>query len=157
MDLIKLFKEWVDHPRGGSGRKNSEKTDEDWKDLLKMIHNWENSEDKVENEFAKYLKYTGKIRRVHLDHKEVKYNNHYVSWTSAENLEDIYWLRSLGAHTIITAEATNDNPGISVKGFIEAMKLDIPNFKLNSPAIENEQEIIFPLQKELISSTKKQK
>ena len=123
--------------------------------VLQNIRNWENSEDKNENEFAKYLRYTGKIRRVHLGLDEVNYNNHYVSWTSAEKLEDLYWFDSSCAHTIITAEATKDNPGISVKGFIEAMKLDIKNFELNSPAIRAEQEVIFPLQEKSILSIEK--
>ncbi|PEK34078.1 hypothetical protein [Bacillus pseudomycoides] len=153
--LEKLFKEWIDHPKEGSGRSNLDNTDEDWKNLLKRIRNWENSENKDANEFAKYLLYTGKIRRIHLDHKDVNYNNHYVSWTSAENLEDLYWFHSSCAHTIITAEATKDNPGISVKGFIEAMKLDIENYELNSPAIRKEQEVIFPLQEKSILSTEK--
>ncbi|CAK6479707.1 hypothetical protein BFRIG_05423 [Peribacillus frigoritolerans] len=155
MDLFELFRMWVNHPKEGSGRSNLDKTDEDWKKFLQNIRNWENIEDKEANEFAKYLLYTGKIRRVHLDLKEVNYNNHYVSWTSAEKLEDLYWFDSSYSHTIITAEATKDNPGISVKGFIDAMKLDIENFELNSPAIRAEQEVIFPLQEKLILSIEK--
>ncbi|WP_449598282.1 hypothetical protein, partial [Niallia sp. Marseille-Q9988] len=115
----------------------------------------ESSEDKNDNDFAKYLLYTGKIRRVHLDLNEVNYNNHYVSWTSAEKLEDLYWFNSSCDHTIITAEATKDNPGISIKGFIEAMKYDNKNFELNSPAIRAEQEVIFPLQEKSILSIEK--
>lgn len=155
MNLFELFQMWVNHPKEGSGRSNLDNTDECWKKVLKNIRNWENSEDKNDNEFAKYLLYTGKIRRVHLGLDEVNYNNHYVSWTSADKLEDLYWFNSSRAHTIITAEATKDNPGISVKGFIEAMKLDIKNFELNSPAIRAEQEVIFPLQEKSILSIEK--
>ncbi|MCJ0846276.1 hypothetical protein QYM23_11245 [Bacillus cereus] len=155
MDLFKLFQTWVNHPKEGDGRKDLDKTDVCWKQVLQDIRNWENSEDKVANEFAKHLLYTGKIRRVHLNHKEVNYHNHYVSWTAAENLEDLYWFYSSRAHTIITAEATKDNPGISVKGFIEAMKLDIEDFELNSPAIRAEQEVIFPLQEKSLLSIEK--
>lgn len=155
MNLFELFKMWVNHPKRGSGRSNLDKTDECWKQVLQNIRMWENSEDEDDNEFAKYLLYTGKIRRVHLDHDEVNLNNHYVSWTSAENLEDLYWFDSTCCHTIITAEATKDNPGINVKGFIEAMKLDIANFELNSPAIRAEQEVIFPLQEKSILSIEK--
>jgi hypothetical protein len=122
MNLYELFQMWVNHPKNGSGRSNLDNTDECWKKVLQDILNWENSEDKNDNDFAKYLLYTGKIRRVHLDLDEVIYNNHYVSWTSTENLEDLYWFNSSCDHTIITAEATKDNPGISIKGFIEAMK-----------------------------------
>ncbi|WP_257151349.1 hypothetical protein, partial [Bacillus pseudomycoides] len=143
------------YTKEGSGRSNLDKTDEDWKKVLQNIRNWENSEDKEANEFAKYLLYTGKIRRVHLDLEEVNYNNHYVSWTSAEKLEDLYWFDSSCAHTIIAAEATKDNPGISVKGFIKAMRLDIKNFELNSPAIRAEQEVIFPLQEKSLLSIEK--
>lgn len=143
---------WVNHPKEGIGRSNLDHTDECWKKLLQDIHKWEKSEDKYEKEVAKYLLYTGKIRRVHLGHDEVNYNNHYVSWTSAEKLEDIYWLNPRSAHTIIRAEATKDNPGISVKGFIEVVKLEIKNFELNSPAIRAEQEVIFPLQEKSILS-----
>ncbi|GAA0431293.1 hypothetical protein GCM10008934_20990 [Virgibacillus salarius] len=155
MDIFELFKMWVNHPKGGSGRSNLDNTDECWTKLLQGIRNWENSEDKYENEIAKYLLYTGEIRRVHLGLDEVNYNNHYVSWTSAEKLEDIYWFNSSCAHTIITAEATNDNPGISVKGFIEVVKLEIKDFELNSPVIRAEQEVIFPLQENSILSIEK--
>ncbi|MDQ0273475.1 hypothetical protein [Cytobacillus purgationiresistens] len=91
MNLLELFQMWVNHPKKGSGRRNLGNTDECWKKLLQDIRNWENSEDKNDNDFAKYLLYTGKIRRVHLDLDKVNYNNHYVSWTSTENLEDLYW------------------------------------------------------------------
>lgn len=153
MNLEELFKEWVNHPKEGTGRSNLDKSDECWKKVLQDIRNWANSEDKELNEFAKCLLYTGKIRRVHLDLNEVNYNNHYVSWTSTKNLEDLYWFYSSYDHTIITAEATKDNPGISVKGFIEAMKKFVDeNFELNSPAIRKEQEVIFPLQENSILS-----
>ncbi|MCU1808246.1 hypothetical protein NVV31_23020 [Cytobacillus firmus] len=156
MDLLELFRMWVNHPKEGNGRSNLVSTDEYWKKVLQDIHNWENSEDKEVNEIAKYLLYTGKIRRVHLDLDEVNYNNHYVSWTSSEKLEDLYWFNSSCSHTIITAEATKENPGISVKGFIEAMKkFDNENFELNSPAIREEQEVIFPLQEKSILSIEK--
>lgn len=155
MKLLELFQKWVDHPRGGSGRSNLEKTDKDWKELLQNIRIWENSEDELENEFAKYLLYTGEIRRVHLNLDEVNYNDHYVSWTSAEKLTDLYWFNPSYDHTVITAQATKENPGISVKGFIEAMKLDNENFVINSPAIEEEQEVIFPLKETLIRNIEK--
>jgi hypothetical protein len=156
MNLSELFQMWVNHPKGRSGRSNLDYTDECWKKVLQDIRNWENSEDKDENDFAKYLLYTGKIRRVHLDLDEVNYNNHYVSWTSAENLEDLYWFDSTCDHTIINAEATKDNPGISVKGYIKAMKKFVnKNFELNSPAIRAEQEMIFPLQEKSILSIEK--
>ncbi len=100
--------------------------------------------------------YTGKIRRVHLDHKEVNYNNHYVSWTATENLEDLYWFYPSYEHTIITAEATKDNPGISVKGFIEtAKKFWGENYELISPAIRKEQEVIFPLEEKSVLNIEK--
>lgn len=155
MNLYELFQMWVNHPKRGSGRRNLGNTDECWKKVLQDIRNWESSEDKNDNDFAKYLLYTGKIRRVHLDLNEVNYNNHYVSWTSAEKLEDLYWFNSSCDHTIITAEATKDNPGISIKGFIEAMKYDNKNFELNSPAIRAEQEVIFPLQEKSVLSIEK--
>ncbi|MEK4873034.1 hypothetical protein AB1L07_18135 [Niallia alba] len=155
MNLYEFFQTWVDHPKKGNGRKNLNHTDEAWKKVLNNIQIWESSEKKEDNEFAKYIKYTGKLRRVHLDLDNVNFNNHYVSWTAVENLEDIYWFNSSIPHTIITAEATKENPGISVKGFIEAMKLVIPNFELNSPAIRAEHEVIFPLQEKTILSIEK--
>ncbi|KML32335.1 hypothetical protein [Rossellomorea marisflavi] len=152
MDVFELFSMWINHPKLGSGRSNLYQTDECWKKLLQDIRNWEKSENSYKNEVAKILLHIGKIRRVHLGTHEVNYNNHYVSWTSAEKLEDIYWFNSRSAHTIITAEATKDNPGISVKGFIEIVKLEIKDFELNSPAIRAEQEVIFPLQEKSILS-----
>ncbi|MDY7519216.1 hypothetical protein [Bacillus thuringiensis] len=151
-ELEKLYRDWINHPKERNGRSNLDKTDEDWKNVLKMFRHWENSANKEANKYAKYLLYTGKIRRIHLDHNDINYNNHYVSWTTAENLEDLYWFHPSCNHTIITAEATKDNPGISVKGFIEVMKLEIENYELNSPAIRAEQEVIFPLQEKSILS-----
>lgn len=76
MDIFELFKMWVNHPKGGSGRSNLDNTDECWRKLLQDIRKWENSEDKYENKVAKYLLYTGKIRRVHIGLDEVNFNNH---------------------------------------------------------------------------------
>lgn len=129
MNLYELFQMWVNHPKKGSGRRNSHNTDECWKKVLQDIRNWESNEDKNDNDFAKYLLYTGKIRRVHLDLNEVNYNNHYVSWTTNENLEDLYWFNSSCDHTIITAVATKDNPGISIKGF--GMKFSSNGYEKN--------------------------
>lgn len=67
MNLYELFQMWVNHPKKGSGRRNLDNTDECWKKVLQDNRNWESSEDKNDNDFAKYLLYTGKIRRVHLD------------------------------------------------------------------------------------------
>ncbi|MCC3686883.1 hypothetical protein LLR47_16785 [Bacillus cereus] len=154
--MLESFRNWVNHPKEGRGRKNLEQTDDYWKKVIQDIRSWENSEDESLSESAKYILYTGKIRRVHLDLDEVNYNNHYVSWTSAEKLEDLYWFDPSSAHTILTAEATIENPGISVKGFIEAVKkFEDKNFELNSPAIRKEQEVIFPLQEKSIISIEK--
>lgn len=95
MNLFELFQMWVNHPKKGNGRRNLDNTDECWKKLLQEdIPKWKNSEHKELNELAKYLLYTGKIRRVHLDLNKVNYNNHYVSWTSSEKLDDLYWFNS---------------------------------------------------------------
>jgi len=85
----------------------------------------------------------------------VNYHNHYVSWTSSEKLEDVYWFNSSIPPTIITAEATKDNPGSSLRGFIEAMQIDDPNFELNSSVSREEQEFIFPLQEKSIVNIEK--
>lgn len=72
-----------------------------------------------------------------------------LAWVSRQNV-------GVTPYTIITAEATKNNPGISVKGFIKAMKkFHNENFELNSPAIREEQEVIFPLQKKSILSIEK--
>ncbi|MGE6613456.1 hypothetical protein ACQKFG_23620 [Peribacillus sp. NPDC076916] len=156
MNLEELFKKWVNHTKEGSRRSNLDKTDECWKKVIQDIRNWENSEDKEINEYAKDLLYTGKIKRVHLDLDEVNYDNHYVSWTLAEKFEDLYWFSPSYPHTIITAEATKDNPGISIIGFIEAMKKFVDeDYELISPAIRKEQEVIFLLQEKSILSIKK--
>ncbi|MEN8648628.1 hypothetical protein ABFE25_29185 [Bacillus toyonensis] len=156
MNLEELFKKWVNHPKEGNGRSNLDKTDVCWKQVLQDIRNWENSEVIEESELAKNLLYTGKLRRVHLDHKKVKYNNNYLSWTTTENLEDLYWFYPSYKHTIITAEATKDNPGISVTGFIETMKKFVDErYEINSPAIRKEQEVIFPLEEKSVLNIEK--
>ncbi|WP_214850716.1 hypothetical protein [Exiguobacterium sp. s193] len=150
MNLSELFKTWINHPKETHGRNNLERTDECWKKVLRDIRKWEISEDKELNEYAERLLYIGEVKRVHLNLDEVNYNNHYVSWTSSENLNDLYWFdSSYNNYTIITAKATRDNPGISVIGYIELMKkFEDENFELNSPAIRKEQEVIFPLNKQ---------
>lgn len=156
MDLEELFKKWVNHPKERSGRSNLDETDVCWKQLLQDIRNWENSDIPEEYELAKNLLYTGQIRRVHLNHKDVNYNNHYVSWTSTENLKDLYWFYPSCKHTIITAEATKENPGISVKGFIETAKKFVDErYEINSPAIRKEQEVIFPLEEKSVLNIEK--
>ncbi|MGG1168699.1 hypothetical protein [Bacillus mycoides] len=149
MDLEELFLEWVNHTKEGSRRSNLEETDKCWKQVIQDIRNWENSEDKEKNEYAKGLLYTGPIRRVHLDLNEVDYDNHYVSWTLAENFEDLYLFHPSYSHTIITAKATKDNPAISFIGYVEAVK-KFEGRNIVTPAIEREQEVIFPLKKESI-------
>lgn len=156
MNLSDLFEVWINHPKESGGRRNLEITDEQWNMVLLDIRKWMNSEDKEENEYAQHLIYVGTIRRIHLNHDEIIYNNHYVSWTSLENLNDLYWFDSSYDHTIITSRATNENPGISVNGYIELMKKFVhKDFELNSPAIRNEQEVIFPLSKQLILDIQK--
>ncbi|PEN08661.1 hypothetical protein [Bacillus pseudomycoides] len=154
MNLEEFFLKWVNHTKEGDRRSNLDKTDEYWKQVLQDIRNWENSEDKDANELAKSLLYTGKIRRVHVDLNEVDYDNHYVSWTLAENLKDLYWFYPSYSHTIITAEATKDNPAISFIGYIEAVK-KIEGIDIVTPAIKKEQEVIFPLEKESILSVER--
>ncbi|MDF9761083.1 hypothetical protein OKW24_002856 [Peribacillus simplex] len=151
MNLEELFKKWVNHTKEGSRRSNLDKKDESWKKVIQDIRNWENSEDKEINEYAKGLLYTGKIRRVHVDLNEVDYDNHYVSWTLAENLKDLYWFDPSYSHTIITAEATKDNPAISFIGYIETVK-KFEGRDIVTPAIKKEQEVIFPLQEKSILS-----
>lgn len=148
-EMEQLFKKWVNHSKEGYRRSDLNKTDVIWKDLIQQLNEWEDSEDSTAKELAKYLLYTGEIRRIHKDHKKIDYDNHYVSWTLAEDLEDIYWFKSESSspYTIITAKATKDNPGINIKGFIDAMKSEIPDYVLTSVNIYKEQEVIFPLQK----------
>ena len=154
MKLEELFLEWVNHTKEGSRRSSLDITDKIWKQVIQDFRNWENSEDKEVSEHAKGLLYTGKIRRVHLDLNEVDYDNHYVSWTLAEKLEDLYFFSPSYSHTIITAEATKDNPAISFIGYIEAVK-KIEGIDIVTPAIKKEQEVIFPLEKESILSVEK--
>lgn len=156
MKLEKLFLEWVNHTKEGDRRSNLEKTDRIWKQVIQDLSKWANSEDKEVREHAKGLLYTGKIRRVHKDLNEVDYDNHYVSWTLAENLENLSWFYPSYSHTIITAEATKDNPAISFIGFLEFMK-KFEGIDLVTPAIKKEQEVIFPLQEESILSVERMK
>ncbi|AOH57411.1 hypothetical protein ABE28_023985 (plasmid) [Peribacillus muralis] len=154
MKLEKLFLKWVNHTKEGSRRSSLDITDEIWKQVIKDFRNWENSEDKEVSEHAKRLLYTGKIRRVHLDLNEVDYDNHYVSWTLVENLEDLYFFNPAYSHTIITAEATKDNPAISFIGYLEFLK-KFEGEDLVTPPIRKEKEVIFPLQEKSILSIEK--
>ena len=151
MNLEKVFLTWINHTKEGDRRSNLDQTDKIWGNVLQDIRKWINSEDIEVREHAKDLLYTGKIRRVHKDLNEVDYDNHYVSWTLAENLDDISWFYPSYSHTIITAEATEDNPAISIIGFLEFMK-NFEGRNLVTPAILKEQEVIFPLQVDTILS-----
>jgi len=153
MNLEELFKEWINHTKEGSRRSNLDKYDKCWKQVIQNIRNWENSEDKEINEYAKGLLYTGKIKRVHVGLNKVDLDNHYVSWTLAEEFKDFYWFNPSYSHTIITAEATKDNPAISFIGYIEAVK-KFEGRDIVTPAIKKEQEVIFPLQEKSLLSIK---
>ncbi|ALM29137.1 hypothetical protein SFB99_17580 [Bacillus altitudinis] len=154
--LEKQFKDWVNHSKEGHRRNDLSKTDTFWKMFLRDLLEWGNGEDIDKIEFSKHVLYTGKLRRIHKDHKDVETDNHYVSWTVAENLKDIYWFDDMEPYTIITAEATLANPGISIKGFIDYMKkYENESYEINSPAIRKEQEVIFPLKENLILTVEK--
>ncbi|MEK5265570.1 hypothetical protein [Bacillus sp. FSL R7-0166] len=145
-----VFRKWTNFTKEADGRSNLDQTDIIWKKAFERIYGWENCEDKVANELAENLLYTGELRRIHIDHEEVLYHNHYVSWTQADNLNDLYWFNSSIPHTIITAQATKDNPGISIKGFEEFMKkYRNENYILLTQPVSLEQEVIFPLQESM--------
>lgn len=145
--MEQLFKDWINHTKEGCRRTNLQATDVIWKKLIHDLQEWEKGEDINLVRLAKSVLYTGELRRIHKDHEEIEYDNHYVSWTVAKDLSDIFWFDDNDAHTIIFAKATKANPGISVKGFIQFMKeFEDESYELNSPAIRKEQEVIFPLQ-----------
>lgn len=154
MNLVQVFLTWVNHTKEGDRRSNLDQTDKIWKQVIQDIRKWANSEDKEIREHAKGLLYTGKIRRVHKDLNEVDFDNHYVSWTLAEDFDDISWFYSSYSHTIITAEATEDNPAISCIGFLEFMK-NFEGINLVTPAIIKEQEVIFPLEEKSVLNIEK--
>lgn len=154
MKLEKLFLDWVNHTKEGSRRSNLDITDKIWKQVIQDFRKWANSEDKEISEHAKGLLYTGKIIRVHKDLNKVDYDNHYVSWTLAENFNGLSWFYPSYSHTIITAVATKDNPAISFIGYLEFMK-KFEGRDIVTPAIKNEQEVIFPLQEKSIISVER--
>ncbi|ALM27829.1 MULTISPECIES: hypothetical protein [Bacillus] len=149
--LERFLIDWVNHTKEGPKRSDLEHTDKIWIDYIRLFKEWEISDDFNKNELAKYIIYKGELKRLHRGHKDIHYDNHYVSWTSAEDLNQIYWFNLISSpYTVITAEATNDNPGFNIRGFIDAIKLDSPDYMLNTVNTYNEYEVVFPLQKNSI-------
>lgn len=151
----KLIRDWVNHTKEGSHR-NSKQLEQMNDFCLKMSHeirriSEKNSLNEEEIFIVSRVKYVGKLTRVHQKFKSeypfgVRSNNHFLSWTTQEDLSKIYWVSNSKKYLFITAEATEDNFGISLIGLQAYLdKYYYKSYSLGSPAILKEQEVLFPL------------
>lgn len=157
-----MLRDWINHTKEGPPRTSKQlKQMNDF--CLKMIHEIKNIEKRNSlNEedlfIVSRVKYVGKLTRFHQKFKSeypfgVLSNNHFLSWTTQEDLSQIYWINNSKKYLFITAEATEDNFGISLIGLQDYLdKYHYKSYSLGSPAILKEKEVLFPLCLETISS-----
>lgn len=154
--ICEQLKAWTNHSKEGYRR--SEKTLMDFNKLWywtrNLIRELEKKEELIveESDFIGHVKYVGLLRRVHkkyncsLESYGIEETPYYVSWTKATNVEDIYWVYDTTDCIIITAEATDKIFGIDLVGYSEYIqKYAYSDYRLGSPAILKEQEVVFPI------------
>lgn len=151
----KFIRDWTNHTKEGVSRTKQDLIvfDEVWNKLIKHIKEVEKKDSLSEEDeyLISQVKYIGKITRIHQKFTKehpfgVISSEHRLSWTSQEDLSQIYWMNNSKKYLFITAEATEDNFGISLIGLQNYLnKYYYESYSLGSPAILKEQEVVFPL------------
>jgi hypothetical protein len=158
-NVCRNLRQWVNHSKESTGRYEDDliNFDKMWEMFKDVITKCEQGCCEEEKDIVSMVKYVGPLYRAHKKYKindskfGVKETIHYVSWTKNSNLSDIYWIYEGMQYLKITAQATPDCYGIDLVGLNNYIqKYWFPNFSLGSPAIIKEQEVVFPIQFNLI-------
>lgn len=163
IQVCELLRSWINHSKEGYRRSEERLIEFNklWYWTRNFIRELEKKEELMEEEleFIRHVKYVGVLRRVHkkynhnLESYGIEETPYYVSWTKSSNVEDIYWVYDTTDCIIITAEATNRFFGIDLVGYSEYLqKYAYPDYRLGSPAILKEQEVVFPILSETFKS-----
>lgn len=153
-EMLRDIKEWLNHTKEGPRR-----TKEDlarfevlWnslRDLILIAKNSENPED-IEKDFLDKVMYTGKIYRYHRKFElsfpyGIDFDGYDHSWTAQTDLSKMYIFNKDCKYLEISRVLTEEDFGIDLNGFEEVANKYGLAFSIGSPAINDEQEIVFPL------------
>jgi len=156
--------EWVNHPKNGIGRRKEKlkKFQNVWNWIIGLMREFESMGDnvnEVQKEFLELAKYEGKLHRYHIKYKKDKENygvravTNHVSWTKSESPLAFYWAYEGVEYLRLTTYTTENAYAIDLVGLSEFIDRNIyEGFKLGTPALLKEQEVIFPLDFSLIDS-----
>lgn len=143
------LKEWVNHSKDAEGRNVSDYTKFEylWKWLRVLYEKIMNGDNKANKIIASRLVHKGKIYRLHKKWNKnenmagVKESEYYQSWSKSPNFSaNIYWIYDDVEYLLIEATIPKNEFCIDLNGVCDSI-----NQKLGTPAIENEQEIVFPI------------
>ena len=160
------LRNWINHSKEGHRRKEEDLIyfDKLWAwaaNTICYLEKKTDSHNKEKNDFLNLVRFEGTLYRVHkkynrkAEHFGVNETNHYVSWTKACDVTDIYWLCDDMDFIAITANANSKLFGIDLIGLNNYIKkYYYPDYSIGSPAIIKEQEVVFPLKYSFIQNIK---
>ncbi|WP_312728660.1 hypothetical protein [Enterococcus sp.] len=150
----KLIYQWLQHSKEGYARDKSEliKYEGLWSHLKKVISDLKSKpdKDKFENDFLSYLMFTGTIYRYHKKFEPsypygIDFDGLNHSWTKQTDPKKMYILNQDTKYLRISRVLTYDDFGIDIIGYQDCGNKYGENINFGSPAIQDEQEIIYPL------------
>lgn len=150
------LRKWVNHTKEGARRSKEDliKFDDMWNFIRHLIEKVEsiNNRNEEEEDILRMIKYTGKLYRFHKKYDETKPNygiqetNHFVSWSKSNKVNDFYWLSENQSYILITSIVDEKDYGIDLVGLCDYFqKYYSDTFKLGTPAILQEQEVVYPI------------
>ncbi len=157
------LRRWVNHTKEGARRSENDLVyyDHMWNMIQNVITGWEKSSNVEERDFVSMVKYVGPLYRLHKRYEKneprygIKETSHFVSWTKNINLTDIYWVYEGCQYLKLEADAKPNYFGIDLVGLNDYIqKYWCTNFSIGTPAILNEQEVVFPIDFKSINNIK---
>jgi hypothetical protein len=160
-DIIDNLYKWMNHGKQGHPREEEdlEYFDSIWFTLYSLIRRIERMEepDEEERDILNYLNYEGQLYRIHkrFDINDKNYgiweSDHFQSWSKTNQYRNFYWMNETGECILISAHTNDEYFGIDLIGFRDYVrKYYHPEYRFNSPAIDKEQEVVFPVKLHLI-------
>lgn len=150
---LQIYK-WLQHPKDSNPRSKDEllRYEDFWNEMKKTILDLKSKPDKkeVENDFIKYVMFTGTIYRYHKKFKTsfpfgIDFDGLNHSWTKQTDPNKMYILHPDTEYLRITRTLTPDDFGIDIIGYQDCGNKHGENIDFGSPAIQREKEIVFPL------------
>ncbi|AIO19427.1 hypothetical protein KQ51_01551 [Candidatus Izimaplasma bacterium HR1] len=159
------LKRWVNHSKSGFRRSEESLIEYDllWELIDINVTDFESKREKTEFEadFLEMVKYKGNLFRIHQNYNErmpyygIEETVHYVGWTKADKVTEIYWFYESSRGIIIQGRTAECEYGIDLNGLSDfVIKYFYPQFRLGTPTVMGEKEVVYPIKYENIKKVK---